>query len=210
MELDSLKEIWNDAGEKKGQQPGNAEILDMLGKSSRSPVAKMIRNIFMEMIVINVAMGGVAVFYFLAFKGRFNSISWLYIGTACLTTFYYYRKWKLLRGMQCVACQVKSNLQLQVNTLGKYVRFYLIAGTAIVPVLFIFLGILFYYNFPSGKFYPLFPPLFTTSVAKWTLWALTQSVVTALFYIANKWFINKLYGRHVQKLRELISQMEEE
>jgi hypothetical protein len=209
MELDELKEIWKDAGEKNGPRPGNTEILDMLSKSSKSPVAKMMHNVLVEMILIIVLFGGVAVFYFFAFKGRFISISWLYIATACLSTFYYYRKWKLLHEMQCVACQVKSNLQLQVKTLEKYIRFYLIAGTAIVPLLFIFFGVLFYLSFPSGRFDPLFPPLYTAFGKKWIIWALSQSAFTAFVYLANRWYINKLYGRHIRKLKELICQMEE-
>jgi hypothetical protein len=209
MELDSLKEIWNDAGEKNERQPANTEILEMLTKSSKSPVAKMMHNVLVEMILIIVLFGGVAVFYFIAFKGRFNSIAWLYLITAGLSTWYYYSKWKLLHSMQCVACQVKSNLQLQVNTLEKYIRFYLIAGTAIVPFLFIFLGILFYYNFPSARLDPLFPPIYTASVKKWALWVLSQSAFTALVYFVNKWYVNRLYGRHTRKLKELVSQMEE-
>ena len=210
MELDALKEIWQDAGEKNGLKPGNTEILDMLNKSSKSPVAKMIHNVLVEMILVIVLFGGVAIFYFIAFKGRFNSVAWLYIVTACLSTWYYYRKWKLLHSMQCVACQVKSNLQLQVNTLEKYIRFYLIVGTAIVPFLFIFLGVLFFYNFPSGRFDPLFPPLYTASVKKWAIWVLSQSAFTALVYVVNRFYVNKLYGRHIRKLKELVNQMEEE
>jgi hypothetical protein len=213
MELDSLKEIWKDAGDKSGSQPGNAEIMDMLNKSSQSPIAKMIHSVLAEAIVIIIVFGGVAIYYFIAFKGMFNSVAWLYIITAALCVFYYYRKWKLLHEMQCVSCQVKSNLQQQVHTLENYVRFYLLAGTALVPLLFVFLGVLFYYKFPTGAFSFIFPPMHKSSGAAriaWITWALSLSVITVLTYAGNRWFINRLYGRHIRKLKQVLDQMEEE
>ena len=213
MELDSLKEIWKDAGDKSGPPPGNAEIIDMLGKSSKSPIAKMMNNVLKEAIWIIIVFGGVAVYYFIAFKGMFNSVAWLYIITAGLCVFYYYRKWKLLHEMQCVACRVKSNLQQQVQTLENYVRFYLLAGTALVPLLFAFLGFLFYYKFPTGSFSFIFPPMYKSSGAAliaWGTWVLSLSVTTIFTYFGNRWFINRLYGRHILQLKRILDQMAEE
>jgi hypothetical protein len=222
MELDALKEIWKDAGEKKEQLPGNAEILNMLNKSSNGPVAKMMRNVLAEAIFIIVLFGAVAVFYFTAFKGMFSSIAWVYLITAALFVFYYYRKWKLLNEMQCAACQVKSNLKRQVRTLEKYIRFYLLAGTAMVPLVFIFLGILFYYKFPAGSLGFILPPMQNTatsiplqnagiSMLKASfIWIVFLSLITIVVYRGSRWFINRLYGQHILKLKQLIDQMEEE
>ncbi|MEJ0104325.1 MAG: hypothetical protein WDO19_17955 [Bacteroidota bacterium] len=165
MELDALKEIWKDAGEKKEQLPGNTDILDMLNKSSKSPVAKMMRNVLGEAIFMVVLFDAVAIFYFTAFNGKFSSIAWVYIFIAVFFVFYYYRKWKLLSKMQCVACQVKSNLKRQVRTLEKYIRFYLLASAAMVPLVFIFLGILFYYKFPDGSLGLILPRLQDTATS---------------------------------------------
>ncbi|MCW3118322.1 MAG: hypothetical protein JWM28_2404 [Chitinophagaceae bacterium] len=213
MELDALKEIWKDAGAKSGPPHENAEIMEMLNKSSKSPVAKMIHNVLAEAIFIIVLFGGVAIYYFIAFKGMFNSVAWLYIITAWLCVFYYYRKWKLLHEMQCVACQVKSNLQRQVHTLDNYVRLYLLGGTALVPLLFIVLAVLFYYKFPTGAFSVIFPPIYkdtATVLVAWIGWVLSLTVVTAMTYVGNRWFINRLYGRHIRQLKQILDQMAEE
>ena len=213
MELDGLKEIWKDAGDKNRLLPSNTEIMDMLGKSSRSPVAKMMRNVLIEAILIVVLFGGVAIYYFIAFKGMFNAVAWVYIVTAAIFVFYYYRKWKLLHEMQCVACQVKSNLQRQVRTLERYVRFYLWAGTAMVPLLFIILGVLFYYKFPTGAFSVIYPPMYKSAATEfiaWITWVLSLALVTVAIYAGNRWFINRLYGRHIRRLKEVLDQMEEE
>jgi hypothetical protein len=209
MELDAWKEIWKDTDREKNTKPGNAEILDMIGRLPRNPIAKMKHTVLVETILIVVLFGGVAIFYFIAFNGNFNSVAWLYIVMTALFGMYYYRKWKLLSEMQCAACQVKSNLQRQVNTLEKYIRFYLIAGTVFVPLIFIFLGVLFYYKFPTGNSIFIFPPIGTTGLKSWVIWLAFISVFTVLLYMANRWYVNRLYSRHVEKLKQLLNQMEE-
>jgi len=209
MELDALKEIWKEAGEPKDQSPHNSEIADMLNKSSNSPIAKMMRNVLMEMILVIVLFGAAAVYFFTAFNSRFNLVAWVYVIMATLCTFYYYRKWKLLYGMQCVACQVKSNLSRQMNTLDKYIRFDLWAGTGMVPLVFIFLGLLFYYKFPARVLRPVLPAPENITVQTWLLWTITLTALTIFVYFGNRWVIRKLYGRHILKLKQLLGQMEE-
>jgi hypothetical protein len=209
MELDSLKEIWKESEGKETAVSANEEILAMLNKSSRSPVARMMRNVLAEMILMIVLFGAVSVFYFIAFKGEFSTIAWAYVVLSALCTFYYYRKWKLLHNIQCVACQVKSNLNKQVKTLEKYIRFYLIAGTAMVPVVFIFLGMLFYFKYPEGSLAPVFPPPAAVSAKTWVAWTVSLSLLTGIAWLGNRWYVNRLYGQHIQQLKRLLEQMEE-
>ena len=101
----------------------------------------------------------------------------------------------------------------QVQTLERYTRFYLISGTAMVPLLFIFLGILFYYKFPNGAFSVIFPPLYKSTgnaLLVWAGWALSLTVMTALTYLGNRFYVNRLYGRHILKLKQVLEQMAEE
>lgn len=209
MELDALKEIWQEAERKNETVPPNNEIIEMLNKSPKSPVAKMMRNVLIEMTLIIVLFGGVALFYFIAFDKRFVSIAWVYIVTAAAYTFYYFLKWRLLHSMQCVACQVKGNLQRQVNKLTNYVRFYRVSGTLIVPVIFIFLGLLFYFKFPEGSLKPIFPPAKDLTIYTWMMWTLFLAGITLFAWWGNRYFINKLYGRHILRLKQLLMQMEE-
>ena len=39
-------------------------------------------------------------------------------------------------------------------------------------------------------------------------WVILTAIVTILFYFLNKWYVRKLYGKHVEKLREVLSEME--
>lgn len=211
MELDSLKEIWNEVGNKPVQSNNNEQIAEMLNKSSQSPIAKMKRNLRWELVTIIVLFIPIAVFYFIAFSGTFSVIAWMYIVLTVLFAVYFYYKNKLLSEMQCAACMVKSNLELQVKTLEKLVRFYLIAGTLMVPLLIIWLWLILYNRLPSVQNSFHFWPSAEVSFLKTGLASVIILVVFSFaFYFINKWYIHKLYGRHIAKLRSVLNEMEQE
>jgi len=70
MELDNLKEVWQaDAG---NTLPGIKEdILLMLQKKSRSPIAKIKRNLRGEMMVVVVLYSASIIYYIISNKGRY-------------------------------------------------------------------------------------------------------------------------------------------
>ena len=111
MELDNLKEIWKDLGAKKTP---NEEILSMLQKKSQRPIAKMKRNLLAEMIAVIVLYSACTVYYLIAWGGRYWELSLMFLLVGAFCIFYYYRKYKLLNSMECVVCEVKSNLQRQL------------------------------------------------------------------------------------------------
>lgn len=41
------------------------------------------------------------------------------------------------------------------------------------------------------------------------LYLLITSIFTMLFYLLNRWYISRLYGRPIQKLKSLLREMEE-
>ncbi|MGN6492544.1 MAG: hypothetical protein ACTHLE_11155 [Agriterribacter sp.] len=208
MELDELKEIWKQA-EATQEVPhrSNDEILQMMQEPSKSPVAKMRRNLLMELLVVVISVSCVSIYYFTAFEGRLQEVSWAYIVLALLFFGYYYQKNKLLKSMQCVACRVKSNLELQLKTLEKYVKLYLIIGTALIPVMLCFL----YYLVLSYKKIPISNSFgMSGNEDKFTLLYLLFTVTfTVVLYFLNRWYIHFLYGRHISKLKALIREMEE-
>ncbi|HTN07814.1 hypothetical protein [Agriterribacter sp.] len=207
MELEYLKEIWKDAGEDKAiAVAGKQQLLNLPGAPSQNLVSKMRRNLFYELLIVLVCVAVIAIFYFVSFGGQLKEVSWTYILLAIVFIIYFHKKNKLLKDMQCPACQVKHNLSLQLATLEKYVRLYLIAGTAMAPVVMLFFYVLLHYKhlviFPSvyaGKE----PSAFTL------LYLLITGIFTMLFYLLNRWYISHLYGRHIQKLKTLLLEMEE-
>jgi len=207
MELDDMKNIWND---KDTEATGADKISIMIGKQSQNPISKMKRNLRMELLILIFSLGIVAAYYFIAFKREYSIIGWVYALLLVLFCYYFFRKNKLLNEMQCSSCQVKSNLELQLRMLERYVRFYLISGTAVLPILFIFLGIVLYYKKPTLISETILYPSATNPVWKFLLaWFILLSVSTTIMWVMNRGYVNKLYGRHINKLRHLLAQINE-
>jgi hypothetical protein len=138
MELEKWKDIWKEADD---QAPNDAQKLhSLLDKKSKSPVAKMKRNLRVELWIVIITYGAIILFYFLAFKGRMSAVSWFMLFIGLLFVIYFQRKNKLLTEIECLSCEVKSNLQKQTTTLEKYIRIYLIGGTVLAPVSLLFFG----------------------------------------------------------------------
>jgi len=216
MELDSLKEIWREArvgdmADAPDALPGRESLLPLLQQRSRGPVARMRRNLRIELLCIIIAYVPLILFYLVEFQGRLRAISIVLFAVGALFCVYYYRKSRLLNNMQCLTCQVRSNLARQVGTLKKYTRFYLLASTIVIPAM----AILTYVIFHLQLFYPGDGTVYhRLSPAPWwknsTFWLLMLVPFTVVMYYFNAWYINKLYGRHIKKLQELLREMDEE
>jgi hypothetical protein len=207
MELEQLKDMW------KEQEPEQVsrDVQPLLGKKSNTPIAKMKRHLIAELLAVLILYGLIIVYYIRSQQGKFISISVLYFVIGSLFCIYFYKKFKLLKEMECMACEVKSNLSKQVGTLEKYIRFYLFAGTAIIPIVLIFFYWFEYTYFQQSKGYFFLLPSDTVSVLRslgsLLLWVVPSTIV---FYYINKWYVRKLYGRHVETLKEMLAQMEDD
>jgi hypothetical protein len=209
MELDQWKDIWNEEGEQPSKDA--QKLRSLLDKKSKSPVAKMKRNLKVELWFIIITYGAMILFYFLAFKGKMSEVSWFMLCIGLLFVVYYQRKNKLLTEMECLSCEVKSNLQKQTTTLEKYIRFYLLGGTALAPVSLVFFAWLFYVKARTNANDNIFFPGTDNPMWKAILaWVILTAIVTTLFYFLNKWYVRKLYGKHVEKLKEVLSEMEDD
>ena len=207
MELDQLKSIWQSDAD---QSKEDAQLLSIMTRRSNNPIARMKRNLLYELIAIVLLYGFTIAYYALAFHGQMNEVSWFMIAIAFCFFIYYYRKNKLLNKMECLSCQVKSNLQRQVNTLEKYVKFYLLAGTALVPLTIIFFTWLIYVKSPLKPKSILY---FSDAYALWQTilaWLVVISVSTVMIYYANKWYVTRLYGNNIVKLKQLLAELDED
>jgi len=208
MELDQIKSIWQQ--EKIGDTKKDDQLLLLLGKQSNNPIARMRRNVWFELVAIFLLYGIAAVFYFLAFQGRMREASWFMITIAVFFFVYYYFKLRLLAKMECVSCHVRSNLSLQVRSLENYIRFYLVSGTILIPVTLMFFSWLIYYKLSFRPISIFFPgagyPWWQTAL----IWLVIVIITSYLSFIMNKWYVNKLYGKHIQKLKTMLMELDEE
>ena len=206
MELDQFKNIWDQ--DTATQQKKDDYFLSLLGKRSNSPIARIKRNLRSELIVVIVLYTFGTLYYFFAFGGKMHEIAWLLLILGGIFLVYYYRKNKLLNNMQCVSCHVKSNLEQQLGTLEKYVRFYLWAGNILFPVTMLIVGYVAIILYPERKGTPHTPgnDAFIRETATWYL--IVMAVLSIGVFFLNKWYVNRLYGRHIKKLKETLKEME--
>jgi Flp pilus assembly protein TadB len=208
MELEQLKNIWtNDTGPRDKK---NEDLLQLLSKPSNSPIAKMKRNLRWELVAVIILYGLTVIYYFFAFEGKMVELSWFMMAIGVFFVIYYYRKNKLLNEMQCVACRVKSNLELQLKTLEKYVRFYLVAGNILFPLSLLFVGYIGFFVYPERLNTPktlLQSPAMQNLAIKYAVVIVFLSI--GVFFL-NKWYVNRLYGRHIKKLKEILIEMKDD
>ena len=219
MELDSLKDIWKNLDEEDLRPARDENIQGMLQKRSQGSIAKLKRNLNRELAAIVILYSLMIGYYVFAWHGRYWELSVLLFVIGAAFVFYYYHKNKLLKEMQCVTCEVKSNLKHQLTTLEKYVRFYFIAGTILTPLAFFAGGTIVFFKTPPSQTGFVDPSTIVdaqlpvvTHVANHRFFLTFAIIGIALavgIYFLNRWYVNKLYGQHIQRLKELLMQMEE-
>lgn len=211
MELENLKYIWDNQDSPPGPGSDREDLLALLQKRSRGPVARMRRNLITELLLIIITYIPVILFYLVEFEGRLSALSGLVFLLGLFYCGYYYRKMQLLKEMQCVSCMVRSNLARQVTTLKKYTRFYMLSGTVTIPVTAFLTYAIVHWRLPHATGTQLYHRL---SPAPWwtnsLFWLLLLIPLTVVSYYFNAWYVNKLYGRHIKKLQELLREMDEE
>jgi hypothetical protein len=195
MELESLRYIWHSLEVPSDVEYDRRALLALVEKKSQAPIARMRRNLIGEGILLLVAYIPAILVFLLGFKGRLVAVAWLYIILAGFFFAYYYSKYRLLSKMQCPTCELRSNLARQVRTLKRYTRFYLLAGTGMIPLAYMVAYLIIRWKLPSVNPNP---------------WLILLIPITIGMYYINASYVNRLYGRHIKKLQDLLSELDSE
>ena len=201
MELDDLKAIWKN---NEGFQPKNeTEIASMLKGSSKTIIGKLKRNVLIEISVTLVAGIGLLLY---ALKLNNGSLKWTSISILVLFvgySFYYVKKLLLLTGFDPGKGNIKVNLENLIVNLTGYLKFYKRSYTIFSPVYFC-LGLLFA-ALERGT------DEFLRIISRPNL-IISLTVSASLFFIFSRWLTNwylkKLYGNHLEKLKGLLTDLE--
>lgn len=197
QELDDLKSIW------KGNKPFDAkpteEIAAMLKGRSNSPIAKLKRSTWFELL-LTLAFGlGMLIFSFTLSSG---ALKWSIVATLILFVaycVYYLKKLRLLHRFDPSQQTIRENLEKLIKDLSAYLTFYRISYNVLFPVYF-FLVILFTaIERGADAFWN------QLSQPETILRLVFASVVfIAIIMIASKWYLKKLYGNHLETLKDLL------
>ena len=188
-ELDDLKDLWR-AGAGAGK-PINAA---MLANRSLSPVAKMKRSLLFDFSLYLITYPA-AIWLFMSGDEPFRHlVAGAFVLIAIIAAAYFFSKYRLLMQIGKMTNPVLQTLEDQLTLLEKYLHFYLWVGMALIPLISgLTVALHLYMNFHTLQLYSLI-----TAVG---LWFALNCLFALPFYHFNKWYIQKLYGKHLQRLR---------
>lgn len=125
---------------------------------------------------------------------------WSYITFCIGLCLFFYFNYRLVSKMECMDCMIKSDLERQVETLEKRLRWRLM-GIRIVLVFFIVLSeILPYFDHEPMLEKWHFVPL--------TIRLLVYAALLAFQYFATPVISKRKYGQHLSYLKQLLNEMQ--
>ena len=166
------------------------------------PIAFMKRNLRLEVFFLILIYG-----YIIWLISTEGYTGFLYYDIALLVIailfFVYARyKYKLLSNMECMACEVRANLNLQVRSLEKLIKLYFKIGNISVVFVYLIAGTISYIE-TEGE---------TVSFPHYLEILIFITIGAVLFiinYFFSRWYLFTLYGKHIQKLKNILYEMDE-
>jgi hypothetical protein len=199
MELEELKSIWKNS-EPVFQPKDEKEIATMLKGRSISIIDKLKRNVWFELILTIVVAVALLVYALSLPSGglKWTSISFILM---CLgATFYYVKKIIMLNRFNPANENIRGNLISLIDNLTAYLKFYKRSYTVLYPVYFC-VALLF------GAIERGAEAFFENLMRPRTIILLTF-LTGVLFFVSTwfaNWYLKKLYGNHLDKLKNLLS-----
>jgi hypothetical protein len=122
------------------------------------------------------------------------------LSTLLLYVFYYIKKLTVLNRFDPATRNVRGNVEGLISTLSGYVAFYRRSYTVLYPIFFV-LALLFI-GLEHGT------EKFLANVQR-PVTVVSLVLLAGLYYLLSttfvKWYLNRLYGKHLEKLKSLLS-----
>ncbi|MCU0467882.1 MAG: hypothetical protein MUF58_04705 [Arcicella sp.] len=194
MELDELKHIWQQTQASAINQEviNNEQVMEMTRQKSKDVISKIKRNIILELIFTILFLGVLMILFWRGENKIAERITYFFIFLFVLSLAVYWQGIKALLNLQATHYTIKQSLERGVHELSHFVKLYFIMNIIFAPIA-TFLG--FYlggYQWLKSPFIPI--------------------IVTIILLIPLYWwtkkYIKKLYGNHLEKLKYLLSELE--
>jgi hypothetical protein len=199
MELDELKSIWK-SSEPTFQPKGENEIATMLKGKSISIIDKLKRNVWFELVFTVVASIGLIVYALSLPSGAAKWLSISLILMCVAFTFVYVKKLRLLNRFNPANENIRENLVSLIENVTGYLNFYKRSYAIMYPLYFCIALLFAFIERGADAFFENFMKLRTI---------LPLTAIGALvFFLTTKmanWYLKKLYGNHLEKLKSLLS-----
>ncbi len=210
MKTDKLREIWKffPLGKEGAVEYTEEELLAMLKNRAELSIKRLNRSIFFETISTFIAFVVIVIFFF-----QLNSFVFIKWGgafiIALIVLYFGLLGWlyQQLNSIALFSVDMKLALEKKVRILKRFVNLYFWMNMAVAPVVFpiaVFTG-----QFTGRNESELFHENFSLSEPYFLIPLVVSFVLILLFYPFLKWYIKKLYGRHVKDLEECLAGLSE-
>jgi hypothetical protein len=204
MELDELKNLWKKQ-DQHFRHRDEAELSAMLKGKSKSIVAKLKRNIWIE-LVVTVVVGAVLIYAYAAARSSMKIVSIAIVIAFVGYSVYYVKKLMLLQTFEATSGNIRSSLEQLVKSLSSYLKYYRLSFTILYPAYFV-LGVILGGLERGGT-----ERFFEILTEKKTL--LVIAALAVVFFFSATWLVSwllkKLYGNHLDKLKALLTDLDRE
>jgi len=200
MEFENLKAIWNSTPSFPPKD--EREIASMLNKTSQSVVNKLKRNVWLEMIFTLTTGVALLVYAIMLENGSLKWTSISLLAVFILYSIYNTKKMLLLNRFDPGKSNLTLTLQTLVDDLTAYLKFYKRSYAILYPAYFILMLLFALLERGTDEFVRVLnkPEIILYLVG-----------TGALFFICSiwltSWYLRKMYGNHLQKLKELLQDL---
>jgi hypothetical protein len=205
MELDDFKGAWKQKTQQTAKQLlRDEELLAMLHMKASNTIDLLKKSVRFELwFTVLFIMVCVAVVFKTADQ-TIRDISFITIIISCGFGYYYYKKLLLLNNLNIENKSIKENLTHLITQFEKFLWFYRWGFNILFPIALLggaFAGI----QVSTEKdFIQLF-----SQIKLWAVLIIIFVPITLLFNFGMKWYLKKLYGKHLSHLRFLLLELQD-
>jgi hypothetical protein len=204
MEIDELKEIWQITEPARNiEQVGR--VLMVFGKDT---VARFQMRLLKEVLLTAAVYLALAIAWYLAFGMRLMMVILFLLVSLIAFSIYALVKWRLLAQIGEASHPIKDTLVVRLTKLQSLMKLNVVAGTLSFPLTCLFFGWQLVVNrdrLPVDGF--------MSTILNWPLSTLIIAAIvfitlaTLLLWRGNHWYMQKLYGTEVSRLKALVDEM---
>jgi hypothetical protein len=212
MELNDLKQIFNDSIVAQTEAKSDEAIQSMINVRTKNVMSKLQHSLMVEIVLcyISVFVFGLIILfasesYTAWYFGVFGSLIFLF---GFMLIFLLRR----IRKENLADLPVKANLERLHNLIDQFVKRYFQLAMLLIPVCLFasFFMILSNSNYGSFDNKNLMILILHVPGHTWVLFFCAALIFTAVSYIFARWYLRKLYGNYLKDLKQVIYELNAE
>lgn len=209
IELEDLKNIWKDNIDSKidAQRLEQDKIKALLSQQSTNIIDKLRRNLKIEIALFFICLVLIACVPLYFTNKEVTILCAVVLVFIFIPYFIYYiRKYRELKRFYSYDRDIKTSLKELVTQLEKYLNIYFWGSLLLTPISGFLSGFAILYQMKALGFLVYFDAFSSGTLSLILSFAL---LLTLISYPVMKWYIRKLYGQHLEKLKGCLKELEE-